>query len=188
MIIVDKDFGSQALKDELRDAILGWDGKFQWVFAPASNKEEDEYAIRDDDKMYEHLMFVSVVGPGHPYRLKIVGLMESMLRKHNITYSEIMRIKINIVPMASQDSEGMYQMPHIDNKDDHKVFLYYVNDADGDTYLFNEKLGDSFQELTVNQKVAPEEGKAILFDGHIYHAPSAPLKSPFRCVINIDFN
>ena len=189
MIIVDKDFGEQQLKDDIRDAALGWNPVFKWAFAPASNMEDQNgHSVVVGDSVYEHIMFVSLVEPGHPYRRKIVELFESFIRKHNLKYREIIRIKLNIVPMASQDSRGKYQMPHVDSNQEHKVFLYYVNDSDGDTYLFNERFtGVSPDSFTIDQRVSPEAGKAVVFDGDIFHAPSAPLDSPYRLVINIDF-
>jgi len=90
--------------------------------------------------------------------------------------------------MAGKDSIGKYQMPHVDLNEKHKVFLYYINDSDGDTYLFNETLGDTPPEkFTLDQKISPEAGKGVVFDGNIFHAPSAPTESAFRAVINLDF-
>jgi hypothetical protein len=89
--------------------------------------------------------------------------------------------------MASGDSAGKYQMPHVDSNEDHMVFLYYINDSDGDTYFFNERYGEDPKEFTVMQTVTPEAGKAAVFSGDIFHAPSAPIKSNYRAVINIDF-
>lgn len=188
MIIIDKEFGSEALKRDIHDAALGWEGKFQWVFAPASNiADKNGHAVEEDKNLYEHIMFVSPVGPGHPYRIKIIGLFESFLKKHDMWYSDIIRIKLNIVPMAGPESIGKYQMPHVDSDQEHKVFLYYVNDSDGDTYFFNERFGESPKSFTIQDSITPEAGKAVLFSGDIFHAPSAPVVSPFRCVINIDF-
>lgn len=188
LIIIDKNFGNPSLKQDIKEAALGWHPIFQWVFAPASNiADRNGHAVDNIENLYEHPMFVSSVGPGHPYRLKILSLFESFLTYHNLWYSEIIRIKLNIVPMAGPESTGKYQMPHVDSDSEHKVFLYYLNDSDGDTYFFNERFGDNPTSFTVQDTVTPEEGKAVLFDGNIYHAPSAPVKSPYRAVINIDF-
>tara|TARA_B110000459_G_C16422148_1_gene407931 strand:- start:5 stop:577 length:573 start_codon:yes stop_codon:yes gene_type:complete len=189
MIIIDKDFCSQELKDQIHDAVINWESPFKWSFAPASNMADmNGHAVDIGETVYEHIMFVSVIEPNHPYRRKIVELFESFIRKHALKYRQIIRIKLNIVPMAGKDSVGKYQMPHVDSDMDHKVFLYYINDADGDTYLFNETFGEGSPEsFTVDQRVSPEAGKAVVFDGNIFHAPSAPTESAFRLVINIDF-
>ena len=192
MITVDKDFGNQDLKNEISAAVLGWHPYFQWIFAPASNivDEDRGFATDKGDKVYEHPMMVSIVGPNHPFRPKIVSLLNSFMNKHGIKCREIQRIKINFVSRAHQDSLGKWQMPHVDSEAEHKVFLYYINDADGDTYLFNEKYQEGKkapETFTIDQAVTPEAGKAVVFDGNIYHAPSAPIESDFRVAINIDF-
>ena len=78
------------------------------------------------------------------------------------------------------------QVPHVDleydngEPVDHKVLLYYINDSDGPTYFFNEA-----HEL--QDTVYPKPGRAIIFDGSNIHAASNPVRSPFRLVVNIDF-
>ena len=98
----------------------------------------------------------------------------------------LLRAKVNVTspypPMMKYES----QVPHIDlqydNGDpvDHKVLLYYINDSDGPTYFFN----DSYE---LQDTVYPKPGRAVIFDGNNIHAASNPVRSPFRMVINIDF-
>jgi hypothetical protein len=74
---------------------------------------------------------------------------------------------------------------------DHKVLLYYVNDSDGDTILYNEVF-EEYEEVpenfTVNKTFTPIKGNALVFDGLIYHSSSKPTKNSKRIIINIDFN
>jgi hypothetical protein len=83
-------------------------------------------------------------------------------------------------------------LPHVDILDPHKVLLYYVNDSDGDTFMFNEKYTPGDEEVpldyTLNQRVTPKKNRAIVFDGLTYHNSSKPVKNTSRYVINIDFN
>ena len=78
------------------------------------------------------------------------------------------------------------QVPHVDlqydngEPVDHKVLLYYINDSDGPTYFFNES-------YELQDTVYPKPGRAIIFDGSNIHAASNPVRSPFRMVVNIDF-
>ena len=67
----------------------------------------------------------------------------------------------------------------------HIAFLYYVNDSDGDTIIFNEKEGH-IGELTIKTRVSPKKGRLIIFGGNIYHAAGRP-KKDIRCVINYNF-
>ena len=68
---------------------------------------------------------------------------------------------------------------HIDLPYPHWVCLYYVNDSDGDTILFD----DNNNEI---KRVIPKKGRIVFFDGSIKHCSSSPSKI-HRAVINFDF-
>ena len=69
---------------------------------------------------------------------------------------------------------------HIDIEDiKHMVCLYYINDSDGDTILFN----DNGEEI---KRVSPKKGRIVFFDGSIPHCSSRPSKSS-RAIVNFDF-
>ena len=76
-----------------------------------------------------------------------------------------------------------FDNPHIDVSYEHMVVLYYVNDSDGDTYIFDKVLGDRTGELNVIQKVTPKKGRVLVFNGNQYHSSSGPTEN-VRCVIN----
>ena len=69
--------------------------------------------------------------------------------------------------------------PHVDIYLPHWVFLYYVNDSEGDTVFYN----DSGDEI---KRVSPKKGRVAFFNGEIYHSATKP-KSQSRAVININF-
>jgi len=86
-----------------------------------------------------------------------------------------------------------HDTPHIDYDVPHLVCLYYVNDSDSDTFIFDKTLADhhpdnSFEGIEFNtvQRISPKKGRAIIFDGTIYHASSIPTKD-VRCVVNFNF-
>ena len=72
--------------------------------------------------------------------------------------------------------------PHIDYNYPHYVLLYYTNDSDGDTIIYKNK-----ETLEILEKVSPRKGRALLFDGRLWHAGSVPSTKP-RSVINYNFN
>jgi hypothetical protein len=82
---------------------------------------------------------------------------------------------------------------HCDSDMDHLVVLYYVVDSDGDTILVNKKLeeGDTRelhllpQDYTEMARVTPKQGRAVLFNGRIYHTAEQPVNN-LRCVVNMN--
>ena len=102
------------------------------------------------------------------------------------------RIQLQLPVISELDIQ--FGVPHIDGyrKVPYKVAVYYVNDSDGDTVLFKEKLHDVAPEdipntkLTVDQSIPPKKGRLIIFDGDIYHAVGKP-KTDLRCIINYNF-
>jgi hypothetical protein len=69
---------------------------------------------------------------------------------------------------------------HNDLNMEHSVFLYYVNDSDGDTVFFKD------DEKTEIKRVTPKKGRGVFFDGSIKHCSTRPSKS-HRCIFNYDF-
>lgn len=120
---------------------------------------------------------------------KILPLMYALEEKTGITIKEIYRIRIGLTTTVGKPVQ---HLPHVDLTQPHKVLLYYVNDSDGDTFMFNETYSPedekSFPNLTLKQRVEPKRGRAILFDGLTYHNSSKPVNNNARYIINIDFN
>jgi len=69
---------------------------------------------------------------------------------------------------------------HIDQHEKHQTILYYLNDSDGDTYFYKK------DKKTIEKQITPEQNKAVLFNGLIYHASSKPIKNMYRLVLNIN--
>jgi len=76
----------------------------------------------------------------------------------------------------------------------HLVMLYYVNDSDGDTILYDKTLKDipfeidypdDYCKLNITHRISPKKGRILFFDGSVYHSPSTPTKS-MRCIISLD--
>ena len=67
--------------------------------------------------------------------------------------------------------------PHIDRDDEHMVILYYVNDSEGDTVLFED------DKTTEFARISPKQGRILIFNGLQYHCSTHP-QTKMRCVIN----
>jgi hypothetical protein len=101
----------------------------------------------------------------------------------------VKRIKLNLTTRVASFKEYNFGSPHTDHglehSDNYMTAIYYVNDSDGDTIIFNEStLGAN---LTVKQRITPKKGRIVIFDGHVLHSPSNPIVNDLRCVVNLNF-
>lgn len=79
---------------------------------------------------------------------------------------------------------------HVDNDAPHTVLLYYVNDSEGDTLITDTRKGDGprrkdlkVRDHNVVRRVTPKKGRAVIFDGDMYHTAEQP-ETKMRCIIN----
>jgi len=89
-----------------------------------------------------------------------------------------------------KDSKHIEDTPHIDIYEPHTVFLYYVNDSDGDTLLYNYKSKykedvPAYEDIKIVHRVTPKQGRVIVFDGMTWHSSTQPTQGP-RCIVNFD--
>jgi hypothetical protein len=145
----------------------------------------DSNIVISEDEQYIHSasFHENIISEIHDFG---VDVLNTFSKKHGIEIKKILRIKANI--LNKTDKQNHIHPPHVDMTIPHLVLLYYVNDSDGDTVIFNQKY--SFQEdpvLTVNKTIAPKAGAAIVFDGLTYHSSSSPQYTEERIVLNINF-
>jgi len=127
----------------------------------------------------------------------VVPLIEEIAKKANIQYNEVLQARGFCLLPLDKKFIKQYDCVHIDLDEPHSVFLYYVNDADGDTVLFDKtteevpfkgldidpaKLG--FKELA---RVKPKKGRVLIFNGNRYHTSTSPTVGA-RFIINVNVN
>jgi hypothetical protein len=110
----------------------------------------------------------------------------TLLDRSGMDFEGIVRLKANILlqnPMATSEN---YNIPHQDSDDTCYSMVYYCNDSDGDTFLFNEFYESNTppERLTIHQRVTPRKNRAVLFESRRYHASSNPIVSRDRFVLN----
>ena len=105
--------------------------------------------------------------------------------------SRLVRIKCNLITREANYNENFHNPAHVDvaGLDTAESLVYYVNDSDGDTFMFNEYINPSNkkQKITLKDRVSPEKGKMILFNSTKLHASSPPRINKSRIVINFVF-
>jgi hypothetical protein len=110
--------------------------------------------------------------------------------KANINFTHLLRTQ-SFMHVPHQPA-NKYDGPHINIPDPHIVGLYYVNDSDGDTVLFNQTWDDlpygqltNESLLTEYKRISPKKGRMVFFNGQYYHASSNP-ELDRRCIINFN--
>lgn len=131
-----------------------------------------------------------------PHWEKVKPLLHFMAEKSNYSKlqrsMDVYRAKANLQTQLNGSTEDNFNMPHIDpayfeNKSTNWIFLYYVEDSDGDTFIFNETAAQGCpSKLTIRERITPKANTGLLFKDDIFHASSNPIKSKRR--VNLNFN
>lgn len=162
---------------------------FPWILLDnityADDKESTYYGLNHTFLAKDK----GVLQPIFPYLVPIVTrCTEHLSVDYSFNKLEAGRIFLQL-PMGDMNRQNT---PHVDMKIPHWVFLYYVNDSDGDTVFFdksspwNTSLEYGEEQFKEIGRITPKQGSCVVFDGSVYHASSSPTKNK-RCVINFDY-
>jgi hypothetical protein len=189
---------------EFQDSIVRMltEHEFPWNFFPYSVSEK-EYPLDEhyhiDSPFKEHIQFRHVfasegkiVSPFFEYIAPLIGEYQQLLGEKD-TY--LQRIKANLLmpqsgPKTQQPhTDGMRLIDGVYNSIGRKTLLYYVNDSDGDTILYDKYfLGEPLGLVKEHQRISPKKGRAVIFDSNQIHGGTCPTDSDYRMVINCVFN
>lgn len=179
--VEESNFLSQEEKNTINRVF--WYDKNSWVYQPITLSDLTTPGVIDLKTGYDICYFTFEPDQESEQYQEIKKIIIKFLDLNNIKYVGILRIKLNITPTHDKIDQSP---PHCDSKKPHLNFIYYLNDSEGETVIYNE-LAD-FKNIITNptifKKVMPENGKAILFDGRQFHAVTPPSKMPLRGVIN----
>lgn len=146
--------------------------------------------IHGDPRFQDSHGFSNVLFPGmpqeSPWFQSAQTVLERFLVRNNVTAAKVKRIKANLLVRWAGPENPKPFAPHVDLHEPHWVVIYYVNDSDGDTLIFDKTFPDK-ENAVVVESVSPKKGRAILFDGRHYHCGTAPCQHDTRIVINYDF-
>jgi len=110
-------------------------------------------------------------------------LFEKLVKATGIGIEGFYRVKSNLQFKTTFPNTEYCNTPHTDSVSDHIVAIYYVNDSDGDTRIFQEVDG----EYKVIKQISPKKGRFVVFNGKYYHAGTHPNIHDKRIVINFNF-
>ena len=165
---------------------------FPWYFFPKTSNDNNPEAIFMDNSVVDNYQFchsivdnTNITSDSYDNLSQILGFMAN---NYGGTY-KIKRIKCNLLLQNRTFKLDNYNIPHVDSySNTSKTLLYYVNDSDGDTFMFNERYNTTFDNLTIERRITPKQNSAIVFDSNQFHASSPPRNNTTRIVINFVFD
>jgi hypothetical protein len=179
----------------IHDSTADWHYSHYTTFGPDVN--ELQFCQHDPDIMSKRFgIFTHFLVDNDNIKSDIQKLLPDFKtiieNKFNIKIKSILQSRIQF-KMPTGEVSNKYGAPHGDlvypkgiNK--YKTIIYYINDSDGDTIMFDEFAEvDPMTDLakkTLMQRISPKRGRAIMFDSNRYHAGSFPSKD-IRLVLNI---
>jgi hypothetical protein len=120
-----------------------------------------------------------------------IAVLDDFSHKTGVQVNGVMRMKINNQgrSLVNGYTEQCCNEIHVDNFEEHRTLVYYINDSDGDTILFDKlwNRNDKHYSVTTVNRVSPKRGRAVCFNGLRFHAPSNPIYNRRRYVLNINF-
>lgn len=198
-IILD-DFIEEELQNQIEDAMF----YCNWKFKMDNTYDTYAYDAKPMEMKYKKFLspFKYNISPSISSDLqinqKIFKLFNQITQKTcnhiNFNLEEVSRCVAGIQGVQVIRKQNKVGNIHINQKNPHLVLLYYVNDADGETILFDKTIKDieddmmhldKKYEFKVVKKIMPKRGRILLFDGRTYHSASSPTTG-IRCIITLD--
>lgn len=198
MIKIIDNFVGSTYNKEISSAFLG--NNFPWFILDTSVEPEYDYTKVNDVNGKE---FINSVVFRHWFSIDRIINSDFFVNIEPIADNIVTHLGKDIILqncsvnlLTSNDRlVGRFSPPHIDIKYSEEEYeqydtytgLYYVNDADGDTILYNEIFeGKDPNTFTQKMSVSPKPDRLIIWDSRIYHSAPAGSSSN-RVVINFNF-
>lgn len=154
---------------------------FPWFFHPTSAYEKSDLEKYNFDESFfknsvDTMLFTHVLygnnGVNSQFFKAFKPVVESI---PDVANSTLNRFKINLTMPDSCCNSTTHSIAHVDLVEtvDYKTALYYINDSDGDTIIFNERWPYN-GALTIKQRITPKKGRLVVFDGKCLHAGNNP--------------
>lgn len=123
-------------------------------------------------------------------------LADSFTQLSGIKPNNFIRIKINLQTPVVNNGPDKYNGAHVDRYTPHSTLIYYLDDSDGDTFIFNELFDETNSATwpdnvipTIKERVTPVANSLYYLDSGLrYHSSSNPINTDRRYTINFNFN
>jgi len=186
IILVD-DFVDLLTQESIKELCMS-PHKFFWYYnnqATVINSVQNPFPVTKDSvetPMFSHVVANDNGDVNTPHFKEFVTIFNALPIK------KILRCKINLTTMSQRTTPTSYGLPHTDYTVDFPFVtaIYYINDSDGDTIIFNET-NEHKGELTIKHRITPKQGRMVMFSGDYLHSGNNPTTDIPRLTLNINF-
>ena len=168
--------------------------EFPWFYADKVSLPSGEYDFNDDYSKethgFYHLLFAQDEDSYSMFAKYFEEFFDNLFKKFGYSNKSILRARLGLKMPKINHTKKNYNLPHVDYNYPHDTVIFYLNDSDGNTRMFNEHKLDSYEtnEYTVKYEIEPKENRILLFDGLQYHTASNPIDTTRRVVLNINLH
>lgn len=186
MLVID-DFLPKEKFEILQQELLG--DNFPWYFLPTVSRPAGSYMPEGSMETFGWFHnFYSKADNFNSYSMEIIKPLLDKI-KENDNNAEFIRIRASLKTQLAGFTKDHYNLPHVDYDFPHMSIIYYLNESDGDTWMFDEKFTGFPEpdEYTVKDRITPKPNRLVVFNGLDYHTASNPIESNTRFIININY-
>jgi hypothetical protein len=166
------------VSDRLAQYIRGMVTDIDWKYFGASSDP-----CMDDVFQFVHFLY-SDGEVKSKYLEFVMPVVDAFEEKTGMKVKKVLRAKFNLLTQRSITEEENNKAVHRDVQEDAEgnyiSMVYYVNDSDGDTIVFD----NDYKET---ERCTPASGSAIWFDSRVLHTATVPIHHKNRIVINFIF-
>jgi hypothetical protein len=182
--------------NEIADFVCG--AKFPWFYGEHVSLDPTESSEIKDPLALETWGFHhSIYEKEWDVKSFTYKTFESFLEKIQFEFGfkdeHLIRARTSLKFQKNEFTTENYNMPHVDYCFPHESFIFYLNDSDGDTRIFEEWHDPSKANISMptvfhtQARIAPKANRLLWINGLQYHTASNPIKSQRRIIANINF-
>lgn len=166
----------KSLKEEIYNILMG--RYMPWFWNDTATAHENDINSNEETFQFIHLFYSENNVISDKYNL-VVPILWFFEKETNIKIKNIIRIKANLNFRYLMTDKDKLDAIHKDYLNENFLsIIYYVNDSDGDTLIYDEK-------GNVAQTITPQANSLVYFKSNTAHAGIFPVKNKKRIVINL---
>jgi len=175
LIQIIDDFLTPSYFEEIHNLLISWN--FDWYCQPDITTGSAGHVG------FSHNLYRD--SPCSPHCPLILPLMLQI--KDACGAKTILRCRADL---TAYHPNNLKHQPHVDFKFPHYSAVFYINESDGDTVIYNEKWSTKAcypELLTVKEVVSPKPNRVVIFDGDLIHTGHSPQRYQTRVILNSNY-